>query len=147
MQSCVEQGLLREEILKRTLVPYYTRTVEDIREAMEMAKTIPINGTVQGGTEYPGSFLSLIDVAAYNVVIGKETQLQDNSSIFQGSFDMFWSIHQGAIRDAGATDMELEAIRIATRHKWEKVYNPEKGINVTYVACVIRKRTREAWSC
>jgi hypothetical protein len=35
MQRCVEQGLLREEVLRRTIVPYFLRTVEDIKEAFD----------------------------------------------------------------------------------------------------------------
>jgi SAM dependent carboxyl methyltransferase len=139
LQNCVQRGTVREDILKKALIPYYTRTVQDIRDAMELAATIPFSSTGNEEMEYPGSFLSLVDVLAYPVLMGK-------GDTFQGTFEMAWSIHEGAIRSAGATDAELEAIRLETQKLWAETYHPEQGIEMTYVACVIRRKTRKAWS-
>ena len=143
MQHCIQQGLLREEILTNAFVPYYTRTVDDIRDAVEMAATIPIE-TESEKVEYPGDLLSLVDILPYTVSVGKADSPNDNN--FQGGFDMMWSIHQGAIKGAGASPAELQAIRLETRRIYDDLYDPAEGISITYVACVIRRRTRKAWS-
>ena len=118
-------------MLEQVLVPYYTRTPEDIRAAMDLAAGIPM-GNDDG---YPGSLLSLVDILAYPVTLG---QGPEN---FQRGFEMFWSIHQGAVRGADATMDELEAIRSETRRLWAEVYDSRDGIVVTYLACVIRRGT------
>merc|ERR1712238_507054 len=127
MQRCVGQGLLREQVLKQAFVPYYNRTVEDVRDAMELAATIPIpKQNTSSGVEYPGSLLTLVDILEYPVLLGKNTA--DNCSTFQGAFDMFWSIHQGAIQGAGATEAEMEAVCLETRQWFDKLYDPAEGI-------------------
>ena len=44
-----------------------------------------------------------------------------------------WSIHQGAIRGAGATETELEAIRLQTERKWADVHDPEEGMHIMWL--------------
>lgn len=146
MQRCVDQGLPRKQASRRTLIPCCTRTVKDVREAVEMASTVPTHtGSPSEGVEHPGSLLSLADTLAHEVTIGKKSATEDYSN-FEGGFNMFWSIHQGSIAGAGATKAELEAVRVETRRTWGNAHDKENGIDITHLACVIQWRTRKAWS-
>jgi len=154
MQSCIKQGQLRRQVLEQTLIPYYLRTQDDIREALDMAATIPFQKQTTTTTtttsddtttsanddeyDYPGSLLTLVDVQSYPVQVA--------SSSIAHAFEMFWSIHQGAIATAGATEAELECIRVETSRQFDQLYNAKDGITIHFVACVIRRRTRKAWA-
>jgi SAM dependent carboxyl methyltransferase len=157
MQRCVGQGLLREHVLEQTLVPYYLRTTQDVQDALELAATlvIPSNnaaaaaaadaGTANTGSSRPGALLALVgDVETYSVRIGGHAQKDGG---IQAAFEMFWSIHAGAVEGAGgATDAELEAVRRETQTVFHEVFSPQEGVNITFLACLIRKKTRESWS-
>eukprot|EP00977_Amphora_coffeiformis_P014482 scaffold4060_cov190-Amphora_coffeaeformis.AAC.16 len=141
MQHCVQQGTVRTEVLQRLLVPYYTRTLDDLRDALTMAAEIEVDITTGNEKDeeerFPGSLLKLVDAKAYNVNVAKDS--------IDGAFDMFWSIHCGAISGAGATMDELECIRHATQTMFHSLFNADDGVNITYLACLIRRQTRKAW--
>jgi len=100
MRRCVGRGVLREEVLRRCVVPYYPRTEDDLREAFKLASEIGTDGAA--GT--PGAPLQLVDVRSYPGVIG------DGESL-DGSFELFWSIHSGSVWAADPTEEEMGHIR------------------------------------
>lgn len=148
MQNCVDKGTLRKTILEKTLIPYYVRTVEDLKEAFVMAAEmeVPLQGNAAGDDEttstqderFPGALLKLVDAKTYTVNVGQGS--------IDGTFEMFWSIHRGSVLGAGATKTELESVRKETKTMFRMLYDPQDGVNVTYLACLIRRRTRRAWS-
>lgn len=83
MQRCVEQGVLREQILRRTVVPFFLRTVDDIKEAFDLLSSTQKMETVGTEEEYTGSLLELVDVLSYSTVTsgGQET--------LEGPFELF----------------------------------------------------------
>jgi SAM dependent carboxyl methyltransferase len=144
MQRCVRLGLLREHVLEQTLVPYYLRTTQDVRDAVELAATIDLGSTGDGSTTRPGALLALVgDVETYSVRIGDHAE---HGSNIQGAFDMFWSIHAGAVEGGGATDAEMGAVCRETQAVFHEVFSSQEGVNITFLACLIRKRTRESWT-
>jgi SAM dependent carboxyl methyltransferase len=142
MQQCVEQGLLRKEVLQRTLVPYYLRTPQDVLEALDLARTLPMASSDNDdgddkATIYPGSWLELVDMRHYPVHL---------SGGGEGIFELVWAIHKSSIVAAGPTEAELEAIRLQVK----KVFcdscatSSQNGggeqQTVFYLACVVRRR-------
>jgi hypothetical protein len=148
MQQCVEQGLLRKEVVQRTLVPYYLRTTQDVVEALDLARTFPISEDNDNDDKviYPGSWLELVEMRHYPVNL---------SGGVEGNFELMWAIHKSSIVAAGPTEAELESIR----QRVKKVYcdslgtksssssssssslsSQKGGETVFYLACVVRRR-------
>ncbi|CAB9514834.1 benzothiadiazole-induced S-adenosyl-L-methionine salicylic acid carboxyl methyltransferase 1 [Seminavis robusta] len=145
MHRCIQRGLIRPQVLERTLLPYYLRTKQDVRDALALAASIQITSDDAAARDRPGALLALVgDVETYNVRLGTDGGEQSNE--IQGASDMFWSIHAKAVQSAGATETELEAVRRETESVFHELFSSGDGVNVTYLACVIRRRTREAWS-
>mmetsp|Transcript_15338 Transcript_15338/g.27819 ORF Transcript_15338/g.27819 Transcript_15338/m.27819 type:complete len:428 (-) Transcript_15338:44-1327(-) len=139
MQNCVAQGLLREKVLRRTIIPYFLRTVDDVKAAFDLASSIEINN-LDGSTTTPGEFLELVDVEAFPAITGGGSQSIESVA------ELFWSIHSGAVKTAGPSEEELECIRRETMQVFADIYDSKKGVPSTFVACVIRRRTRNQWS-
>lgn len=139
MQRCVQQGELREEILRRTIVPYYLRTVEDVKDAFNLAASVKIDAE-RDEEAYPGSLLELVDVRSYPTVTG------GGQETLEGPFELFWSIHAGVVKLAGASEDELSCVKLETRRVFDELYDEGAGIPSTFVACVIRRRTRRPWT-
>jgi hypothetical protein len=139
MQRCVEQGVLREQILRRTIVPYFLRTVEDIKEAFDLSSAMQKIETAGTDEACTGSFLELVDVRSYSTVTG------GGQATLEGPFELFWSIHSGAVKSAGATQAELKCVKQETRRVFDETYDPQNGIPSTFLACVVRRRTRRSW--
>lgn len=129
MKRCIKRGELRKEILDKTVVPYFLRTVDEVRAAVKVAKTFEIDN------ETPGAKLELIDCRTVAAV----TKDDDNS--MDGIFDLFWSIHLHCIQTANPTDDELKSIKAETRRIFDEVYDARKGVPSTFVACVLRRRS------
>jgi len=148
MRRCVRRGTVREEVLRRTLVPYYCRTADDVREAFDLAATIDIDIDADAGIEgeapqpvfNPGALLELVDVRSYPVAVGGGADSVD------GLFELFRAIHLSAVKAAGPTEEELEHIESEARQVFEETYDAQEGAEVHYVACVARRRTRPRWS-
>eukprot|EP00591_Stephanopyxis_turris_P000269 CAMPEP_0195523188 /NCGR_PEP_ID=MMETSP0794_2-20130614/22070_1 /TAXON_ID=515487 /ORGANISM="Stephanopyxis turris, Strain CCMP 815" /LENGTH=382 /DNA_ID=CAMNT_0040653109 /DNA_START=178 /DNA_END=1326 /DNA_ORIENTATION=- len=129
MQRCVNRGLLREKVIQRTIIPYFLRNVDDVKEALDFCGTIEIDNT------NPGSLLELVDVRSYPAKVGGGEETLD------GTFEMFWAIHSGAVKSAGPTEVELECLRKETRRVFDDIYEPQ-DVRLTFVACVVRRRTK-----
>jgi hypothetical protein len=84
------------------------------------------------------------DVESYPVRIA---QNKAGSSNLDDSANLFWSIHSESVEIAGASKKEMMAIRLEVNTLFHQTFSfPNDNIDVTYLACVIRRRTREAWS-
>jgi hypothetical protein len=133
MKQCISRGELREEVLRHTIIPYYLRTPEDIKSALEVAKTIEIDN------ERPGALLQLIDCKSISTI----TRGDEDDTILQGAFDLMWSIHSHSIEHAEPTSKELECIKTAMRSMFNELYDKKVGMPGSFVACTLRRRTRE----
>jgi len=128
MKRCIQRGELRKEILDKTVVPYFLRTVDDVRAAVKIAETFEIDN------DTPGAMLELIDCRSVAAVT------KDDDSSMDGIFDLFWSIHMRCIQTASPTDDELKSIKAETRRVFDEVYDVNEGVPSTFVACVLRRR-------
>lgn len=128
MKRCIVKGKLRREVLDRTVVPYFLRTVDDVKDAVKVAQTVKIEN------ETPGAKLELIDCRSIAAVT------KDDDNGVDGIFDLFWSIHMHCIRSANPTDDEFESIKFETRHLFDELYDSKEGVPSTFVACILRRR-------
>lgn len=127
MKRCIEKGKLRREVLDKTVVPYFVRTVDDVRAAVHAAKTFEIDN------ETPGSKLELIDCRSI------ATLTKDDENGMDGIFDLFWSIHMHCIQAANPSEEEFLSIKEEARHLFDEIYANE-GVPSTFVACSLRRR-------
>jgi len=128
MKRCIEKGKLRSEILDKTVVPYFLRTVDDVRAAVIVAETFEIDN------ETPRAKLELIDCRSIAAVT------KDDDNGMDGIFDLFWSIHVHCIQAASPTEVELESIKAESRQIFDEVYDSNEGVPSTFVACTLRRR-------
>jgi hypothetical protein len=135
MQRCVQQGTLRDTVLETTLVPYFPRQPEDIRDALELAATL--------SPEY-GGLLELVDLQTYQTAV--VTDDDGSGTLLDGACDLFWAIHGGCLVTADATPEESAAVQSCMRDVFEELYDPSDGVRVTFLACVLRRRTRPPWN-
>jgi hypothetical protein len=142
MQNCIKCGLLRESVLQETIVPYYLRTHHDIYESLQLAATLEVGGE---DCLRPGALLQLVgDVESYTVRIARN---EAGSSDIEDCANIFWSIHSNAVKGAGANQNEMKAIQSEVNTLFHETFSfSNDHVDVTYLACVIRRRTREAWS-
>ena len=133
MKQCIKRGELREEVLRHTIIPYYLRTPEDIKSALEVAKTMEIDN------ERPGALLQLIECKSISTI----TRGDEDDTILQGAFDLMWSIHSHSIEHAEPTSKELQCIKAEMRSIFDELYNEKVGMPGSFVACTLRRRTRE----
>ena len=145
MARCIERGDVSEMVLRRTIIPYFFRTEEDVRAAFDMAADIEVpNVTEPEGSpvllQKPGALLEFVDCHSFET-----TTAGSGDDVIGGAFDLFWSIHSNSIISSGATDEELDTLKEETRRVFHEIYNGEEGISSTFVAFVVRKRTRAKW--
>lgn len=134
MKRCIDRGELRREVLHRTVVPYFLRSVKDVESALTLAVEVEMEGK---GT--PGALLQLIDCKSVPVTT------RGDCDIIGGAFDLFWSIHLNSVESANPTMLELQCIKAETRLVFDEIYDCEVGVPSSFVACTLRKRTRECW--
>jgi hypothetical protein len=143
MRSCIQNGSLRESVLQDMLIPYYLRTCHDIKESLQLAATLEVGD--KDCCVRPGALLQLVgDVETYPVRIARN---ETGNSNIEDSAGMFWSIHSEMVKRAGANQEEMKAIQSEVNTMFRETFSfPNDNVDITYLACVIRKRTREAWS-
>ena len=142
MARCITRGDMREEILRRTIVPYFLRTEEDARAAFNLAANIEVPSSTSAGlSSRPGALLELIDCHSFETI----TAGSDDDDVISGAFDLFWSIHSNSVISAGATTDELNILKGETKQIFYEIYDAKEGILSTFVALVVRKRTRVQW--
>jgi hypothetical protein len=129
MQRCIREGSLREQVLAGTTIPYFLRNVEDIQAAVDLASTL----------SEEGALLEVVDVREYEAITG------GGSDTLDGACNLFWAIHGGSVESAGATEKELVVIRARLREVFDEFYDPRAGVRGTFLACVLRRRTRKPW--
>lgn len=127
LRSCIDEGLVRPEVLSSTFVPYYLRTCQDVKDAVKYAQ------------DNLGAYVELVELKAISTITGGNAKTND------AVFALFWSIHLGAVKNAKPTNKELGHIQRATRKAFDDLYDPEHGIGSSFVACVIRRRSRKHW--
>ena len=104
-----------------------------------MARTLDIAPLISAKLEErPGAFLELVDCQTLPAITKGE---EDN--LLEGAFELFWSIHLHSIKRARPSNEELQCIKMETRRVFEESYDDEVGIPSTFVACTLRRRTRE----
>ena len=142
MTRCIARGDMREDVLRRTIVPYFLRTEEDARAAFDLAANIEVPSSTSAGlSSRPGALLELIDCHSFETV----TAGSDDDDVISGAFDLFWSIHSNSVISAGATTDELNNLKEETKQIFYEIYDAKEGILSTFVALVVRKRTRVQW--
>lgn len=131
MKNCVDRGQLRESVLGRTIVPYFCRTVEDVKAAFDLA-----------ATNEAGGLLELLECQSFETItIGEEEE-----DALGGAFDLFWSIHSSSVESAEPTTSELACIKEETRRTFDDIYDPNEGIASTFIVVTFRKRSRAKWN-
>ena len=141
MKRCVERGELRQEVLHRIVVPYFLRTVSDVEAALKVAESLEVDDpTSKGGTVRPGALLELINCETIPAITKG-----DGNDPLGGAFDLFWSIHSHSIENANPTEEEMRCIKTETRRVFGEIYDADVGIPSSFVACTLRRRTRERW--
>ena len=141
MQRCVDRGELREDVLHRTIMPYYMRTVDDIKSALSVAETLEMED----------------DRDPTAAVKKKGPDLCWNSStvdLFLQSRRVtraiYWAVHStysgvSIPTQFLPTEEELRSIKKETRSVFDEIYDSEVGLQTTFIACTFRRRTRERW--
>uniref|UniRef100_A0A7S4RT69 Uncharacterized protein n=1 Tax=Ditylum brightwellii TaxID=49249 RepID=A0A7S4RT69_9STRA len=137
MRRCIERGELREEILRRTIVPIFLRTVHDVRAALDVAVSIDVKDATTDTSTRPGALLQLIDCQSIQGITSKE-----GDDPLGGAFDLFWAIHLNLLINAGPTTAELNSIKAQARGVFHKIYDSKKGVPSSFTALCVRKRTR-----
>jgi hypothetical protein len=136
MKRCIEERTLRPDVLKRTIFPYYLRTPEDIREALNMATKLD--------PEY-GPLLELVDLNEYETITAGNNDEGDDNDCVEGACRLFWAIHGGCVARAGASETESLHIQQQLPYIFRELYDPSVGVRGTFLACVFRRRTRAPW--
>lgn len=140
MKRCISRGELRRDVLHRTIIPYFMRTVSDIEAALEIAETLEVeNSTAMGSKERPGALLQLVNCQSVPAVT------KGDDDVLGGAFNLYWSIHSHSIEGADPTEEEMRNIKVETRRVFDEIYDNEAGIPSMFVACTLRRRTRERW--
>jgi hypothetical protein len=134
MQRLVQEGALRPELLERTIIPYYLRTTQDVKEAYALALETD-----------QGCWLELVDIRSYQSPMGGGTDTDTDTDTIEGVYELFWAIHGASVISAGPNEEELERIRVTLRQVFDELYDPQVGLTTTFVACVFRRRTRKRW--
>uniref|UniRef100_A0A7S4VE78 Uncharacterized protein n=1 Tax=Ditylum brightwellii TaxID=49249 RepID=A0A7S4VE78_9STRA len=137
MRRCIERGELREEILRRTIVPIFLRTVHDVRAALDVAVSIDVKDATTDTSTRPGALLQLIDCQSIQGITSKE-----GDDPLGGAFDLFWAIHLNLLVNAGPTAAELNSIKAQARDVFHEIYDSTKGVPSSFTALCVRKRTR-----
>ena len=135
MKRCIDRGELRIDVLHRTTVPYFLRSVEDVEAALTLAAEIEVDGEGR-----PGALLQLLDCKSVPLTT------RGDDDILGGAFDLFWSIHLHSIVSANPTMLELQRIKAETRLVFDEIYDCEVGVPSSFVACTLRKQTQECWA-
>ena len=155
IQACIERGEVRPSVLGGAIIPYYVRTMQDIKDAIiEANHQMMIQQSQQGAMTTTTTTTTLDDSSEIMPETSRQTippqlELLDTREIkidfrqidINVAFDMLWSIHQGAIRATGdATDEELEAIRWEARRRNRAMVQDGGLFEATYLACIIRRK-------
>ena len=127
MKRCIQRGELREDVLRRTVIPYFLRTVCDVEAAFE--KTLAMGDSSAMG----GPLLELIECRSVPTV----TKGDDDDDPL--AFDLFWSIHSHAVENANPTEKELQCIKAETRRVFNEIYDRDVGVPSSFVACTMRR--------
>eukprot|EP00986_Skeletonema_menzelii_P019978 scaffold29802_cov171-Skeletonema_menzelii.AAC.3 len=128
LKRCVAKGKLRRDVIDKTVVPYYIRTVDDVRAAVQGAESIEIDN------ETPGAKLEIIDCRSIAAVT------KDDNNGMDGIFDLFWSIHMHCIQAANPSEEEFVSIKEEARKLFDEIYDANEGVPSTFVACTLRRR-------
>ena len=108
-----------------------------MRAAFDIAANIEI---CTESPSKPGALLELVDCHSFET-----TTAGSDDDVIGGAFDLFWSIHSNSIISSGATNEELHKLKQETRRVFNEIYSAKEGICSTFVALVVRKRTRAKW--
>lgn len=123
VQECVERGMVRPEVLENAIVPYYLRSIDELEEALVLSN--------QQSTDRQ---LDLVETRTIQLNLGKGDDVS-----MDGAFQMLWSVHQGALRAAGATNDEMVDIQRQANILSQKLFNSSTGVETNYLACTIRR--------
>ena len=123
IRRCVDRGTVRSLVLEHAIVPYYLRSMEDLDDALAMSNQ-----------ELVDLQLDMVEsrTLKLNVGVGDEVSMEH-------AFQMLWAVHQGAIRAGGASDDEMKSIRDEACTVSQQWFDPSTGVEVTYLACTIRR--------
>ena len=120
-------------------MPYFQRTADDIPAALAMARNLDIAPLISAEREErPGAFLELVDCQTLPAITKGE-----DDNMLEGAFELFWSIHLHSIKCARPSTEELQCLKRETRRVFAEIYDDDVGIPSTFVACTLRRRTRE----
>lgn len=124
VQRCIDRGEVNADLLQNAIVPYYLRSLCDVEDAVALCNT-QLDG--DGKVEVMGTRMIPLN-------LGKGA-----ASDMDTAFSMLWSIHQGTLRTAGATDEEMKLIRSEASLVNKEHFDLSDGIEATYLACVLRR--------
>jgi hypothetical protein len=134
MKKSIAEGSICRQVLERTTVPYYLRKPQDVMDALALAQHQEAQNK-----EAPIHFLEIVDIRQYETLTGRiESKSCDG---MKGVRDLFWSIHGGAVVNAGgATEDEVLAIKRHLVASFDESYNSKTGVvKGDFIACVFRK--------
>ena len=136
MQECVSENSLRKEVLEKTVVPYYLREPQDVRDALALAKDRNL------ASNHPIHALELAELRKYETLTGGgDSNGSSSSSMLDGARELFWAIHGGTIQHiGGANDDEMQTIQNRLIHTFDETYNSQTGlVKGNFIAAVFRK--------
>jgi hypothetical protein len=138
MKRCIAEGSLRQQVLERTIVPYYLRQPQDILDALELAQQ-----QAAQKQEAPIHSLEIMEIRQYETLTGGNNENENGEGDgMKGARDLFWAIHGGAVvTTGGANDDEVVAIQNRLIETFDESYDPRTGIvKGNFIACVFRKK-------
>jgi hypothetical protein len=140
MKKCIAEGSLRQQVLERTIVPYYLRQPQDVLDALALAQQQEAQNQ-----EAPIHSLEIIDIRQYETLTGGGNE-NENGDGMKGARDLFWAMHGGAVvNTGGANDDEVLAIKNRLVETFDESYDLTTGIvKGNFIACVFRKKNDHA---
>lgn len=125
IQRGVDAGEVRSEVLKKSIIPYYLRSLDDIEDAVSVC-----NHQLGGENMH----LEVMDKREMRLDLGR-----GNEADMENAFNMLWAVHQGALRASGATEDEMKAIKDEAALLNSELFDPSDGIKTAYLACVLKR--------
>jgi hypothetical protein len=125
IQRCVDKGAVRSEVLEKSIIPYYLRSLDDIEDAVSVCNQELGGESMQ---------LDVMDKREIHLDLGR-----GNEADMENAFHMLWAVHQGALRASSATDDEMQAIKDEAALLNSEIFDPSDGIKTAYLACVLKR--------
>ena len=138
LQECVARGQVDAQVLERTIVPCYLRTVPEVVESFHQAnRALLAEESTTTVRTTPTPQLELVNVRSDLTITGGNTNGNGEDTI-QSTANLFWSIMAGSVRAAGL----LPAEEVPLKNEIDRLFQQHfahKGVEGHFIAATVRR--------